>query len=172
MTKIDNVNEQVASRTSSSVRLERFITCAEVFAENQSVRERPLIHIVDLSHRGWMNQMEAVEGDQGVGRFLAANPDRFQQIDNLPNRELAESYVSVFPAASRSPSRTGKQLQTRSGSRRGAQFSWRLRSRFRISSNESALNRRNSTDRSRAGLRSEAAMLILAPSAAFRTETG
>jgi GTP-binding protein HflX len=100
-----------------------------------------LIHIVDLSHPRVDEQMEAVDG---VIKELDAYGKQtlivFNKIDNLPNRELVRFIPeSAFPGASRSPARTGEGVNKLVQVLEDALSSWRLRSRFRIPSNESAL---------------------------------
>jgi GTP-binding protein HflX len=99
-----------------------------------------LIHIVDLSHPRVDEQMEAVDG---VIKELDAYGKQtlivFNKIDNLPNRELAESYLKRFPGSVAISARTGEGVNKLVQALEDALSSWRLRSRFRIPSNESAL---------------------------------
>jgi GTP-binding protein HflX len=109
-----------------------------------------LIHIVDLSHPRVDEQMEAVDG---VIKELDAYGKQtlivFNKIDNLPppspgygvagNRELAESYTKRFPGSVAISARTGEGVNNLVHALEDALASWRLRSRFRISANESAL---------------------------------
>ena len=99
-----------------------------------------LIHIVDLSHPRVDEQMEAVDG---VIKELDAYGKQtvvvFNKIDNLPNRELAESYTKRFPGSVAISARKGEGLNKLVQTLEEALGSWRLRSRFRIPSNESAL---------------------------------
>jgi GTPase len=109
-----------------------------------------LIHIVDLSHPRVDEQMEAVDG---VIKELDAYGKQtlivFNKIDNLPppspgygvagNRELAESYTKRFPGSVAISARTGEGVNKLVHALEDALASWRLRSRFRISANESAL---------------------------------
>src|SRR5438309_1840686 len=99
-----------------------------------------LIHIVDLSHPRVDEQMEAVDG---VIKELDAYGKQtlivFNKIDNLPNHELAESYVKRFPGSVAISARTGEGVNKLVHALEDALSSWRLRSRFRIPSNESAL---------------------------------
>jgi GTP-binding protein HflX len=57
----------------------------------------------------------------------------------LPNRELAESYVKRFPGSVAISARTGEGVDTLVQALENALSSWRLRSRFRIPSDQSAL---------------------------------
>jgi len=109
-----------------------------------------LIHIVDLSHPRVDEQMEAVDG---VIKELEAYGKQtlivFNKIDNLPppspdygvagNRELAESYMKRFPGSVAISARTGEGVNKLVQALEDALASWRLRSRFRIPANESAL---------------------------------
>jgi GTP-binding protein HflX len=63
----------------------------------------------------------------------------FNKIDNLPNRELADSFVSRFPGSVPISARTGEGVNNLVQGLEHALASWRLRSRFRIPANESAL---------------------------------
>ena len=99
-----------------------------------------LIHIADLSHPRVDEQMEAVDG---VIKELDAYGKQtlivFNKIDNLPNRELADSYLNRFPGSVAISARTGEGLNRLVQALEDALSSWRLRSRFRIPANESAL---------------------------------
>jgi GTPase len=99
-----------------------------------------LIHIVDLSHPRVDEQMEAVDG---VIKELDAYGKQtlivFNKIDNLPNRELAGSYLKRFPRSVAISARTGEGVNKLVQALEDALSSWRLRSRFCIPSNESAL---------------------------------
>jgi GTPase len=99
-----------------------------------------LIHIVDLSHSRVDEQMEAVDG---VIKELDAYGKQtlivFNKIDNLPNRELADSYLKRSPGNVAISARTGEGVNKLVQALEGALSSWRLRSRFRIPSKESAL---------------------------------
>ena len=99
-----------------------------------------LIHIVDLSHPRVDEQMEAVDG---VIKELDAYGKQtvvvFNKIDNLPNRELAESYTKRFPGSVAISARAGEGVNKLIQTLEEALGSWRLRSRFRIPANESAL---------------------------------
>src|SRR6266496_3196951 len=92
-----------------------------------------LIHIVDLSHPRVDEQMEALDA------FGKQTLIVFNKIDNLPNRELAESYTKRFPGSVAISARTGEGVNKLVQTLEEALGSWRLRSRFRIPSNESAL---------------------------------
>ena len=63
----------------------------------------------------------------------------FNKIDNLPNRELADSYLKRFPGSVAISARTGEGVNKLVQALEDALSSWRLRSRFRIPSTESAL---------------------------------
>src|ERR1700745_1369228 len=99
-----------------------------------------LIHIVDLSHPRVDEQMEAVDG---VIKELDAYGKQtlivFNKIDNLPNREMVDSYLKRFPGSVAISARTGEGVNKLVEALEHALSSWRLRSRFRIPANESAL---------------------------------
>jgi len=99
-----------------------------------------LIHIVDLSHPRVDEQMEAVDGViKELDAFGKQTLIVFNKIDNLPNRELAESYTKRFPGSVAISARTGEGVNKLVRALEEALSSWRLRSRFRVPSNESAL---------------------------------
>src|ERR1700694_1557516 len=99
-----------------------------------------LIHIVDLSHARVDEQMEAVDG---VTKELDAYGKQtlivFNKIDNLADRELAETYVKRFSGSVAISARTGEGVNKLVQALQEALSSWRLRSRFRIPASESAL---------------------------------
>ena len=99
-----------------------------------------LIHIVDVSHPRVDDQMQAVDA---VIKELDAYGKQtlivFNKIDNLPNRELSESYVHRFPGSVAISARTGEGVSNLVQALEQALTSWRLRSRFRIPAKESAL---------------------------------
>jgi GTP-binding protein HflX len=99
-----------------------------------------LIHIVDVSHPRVDDQMRAVDA---VIKELDAYGKQtlivFNKIDNLPNRELADSYVNRFSGSVAISARTGEGVNKLVPALEEALSSWRLRSQFRIPANESAL---------------------------------
>src|ERR1700726_2200643 len=99
-----------------------------------------LIHIVDLSHPRVDDQMEAAEG---VFRELNASGKQtvivLDKIDNLANRELAETYTKRFPGSVAISARTGEGVNSLVQALQEALASWRLRLQFRIPANESSL---------------------------------
>jgi len=107
----------------------------------EEVREADLlIHIADLSHPRVDEQMEAVDS---VIKELDAYGKQtlivFNKIDNLPNRELIESYLKRFSGSAAISARTGEGVNNLVQALEHALAAWRLRSRFRIPANESAL---------------------------------
>ena len=99
-----------------------------------------LIHIADLSHHRVDEQMEAV--DRVIKELDAYGKQTlivFNKIDNLPNREVVDSYLQRFPGSVAISARTGEGVNKLVEALEGALSSWRLRSRFRIPANESAL---------------------------------
>jgi GTP-binding protein HflX len=99
-----------------------------------------LIHIVDLSHPRVDEQMEAVDAViKELDAFGKQTLIVFNKIDNLPNRELADAYATRFPGSVAISARTGEGVNRLVQGLEDALSSWRLRSRFQIPSNESAL---------------------------------
>ena len=99
-----------------------------------------LIHIADLSHQRLDEQMEAV--DRVIKELDAYGKQTllvFNKIDNLSNRELVDSYLKRFPDSVAISARTGEGVSKLVQALEAALSSWRLRSRFRIPANESAL---------------------------------
>jgi GTPase len=99
-----------------------------------------LIHIADLSHPRVDEQMEAV--DRVIKELDAYGKQTlivFNKIDNLANREVVDSYLKRFLGSVAISARTGEGVNQLVQALEGALSSWRLRSRFRIPANESAL---------------------------------
>jgi GTP-binding protein HflX len=99
-----------------------------------------LIHVVDLSHARVDEQMEAVDK---VTKELDAYGKQtlivFNKIDNLADRELAETYVKRFSGSVAISARTGEGVNKLVQALQEAFSSWRLRLHFRIPTKESAL---------------------------------
>src|SRR5436853_5838024 len=99
-----------------------------------------LIHIVDLSHPRVDEQMEAVDTViKDLDAFGKQMLIVFNKIDKLPNRDLVESYLKRFPGSVAISARTGEGMGNLVQALETALSSWRLRSRFRIPSDQSAL---------------------------------
>jgi GTP-binding protein HflX len=99
-----------------------------------------LIHIVDLSQPRVDEQMEAVDAViKEIEAFGKQTLIVFNKIDHLKNRELAEIYAKRFPGSVAISARTGEGMGNLVQALENALSSWRLRSRFRIPANESAL---------------------------------
>src|SRR6266568_4850245 len=99
-----------------------------------------LIHVVDLSHPRVDEQMEAVDAViKELDAFGKQTLIVFNKIDNLANRELAETYTKRYPASVAISARTGEGVNRLVQALEHTLSSWRLRSRFRIPANESAL---------------------------------
>src|ERR1051326_4460309 len=99
-----------------------------------------LIHIADLSHPRVDEQMEAV--DRVIKELDAFGKQTlivFNKIDNLPNREVVDSYLKRLPGSVAISARTGEGVNKLVEALESSLSSWRLRSRFRIPANESAL---------------------------------
>ena len=99
-----------------------------------------LIHIVDLSHPRVDEQMEAVDAViKEIDAFGKQTLIVFNKIDRFENRELADIYARRFPGSVAISARTGEGMGNLVQALENALSSWRLRSRFRIPANESAL---------------------------------
>jgi GTPase len=99
-----------------------------------------LIHVVDLSHARVDEQMEAVDNViKELDAFGKQTLIVFNKIDRLADRELADSYLKHFPSSVAISARTGEGVSTLVNALQDALSAWRLRLRFRIPTNESAL---------------------------------
>jgi GTPase len=99
-----------------------------------------LIHIVDLSHPRVDEQMEAVDAViKEIDAFGKQTLIVFNKIDRFENREVADIYVRRFPGSVAISARTDEGMGNLVQALENALSSWRLRSRFRIPANESAL---------------------------------
>ena len=99
-----------------------------------------LIHIVDLSHPRADEQMDAVDAViKEIDAFGKQTLIVFNKIDHLKNRELADIYANRFPGSVAISARTGEGVDKLVHALQEALSSWRLRTRFRIPSSESAL---------------------------------
>ena len=99
-----------------------------------------LIHIADLGHPRVDEQMEAV--DRVIKELDAYGKQTlvvFNKIDKLPNRDVVDSYLNRFPGSVAISAHTGEGVGKLVEALESALSSWRLRSRFRIPANESAL---------------------------------
>jgi GTP-binding protein HflX len=99
-----------------------------------------LIHIADLTHPRVDEQMEAV--DRVIKELDAYGKQTllvFNKIDMLPDRELVHAYLKRFSGSVAISARTGEGVNKLVQALENALSSWRLRSRFRIPANESAL---------------------------------
>src|SRR5262252_4434765 len=99
-----------------------------------------LLHVADLSHPRLDEHMEAVDA---VIKELDAYGKQtllvFNKLDNLPDRELADSYCRRFPGSVAISAKTGAGIDQFVEALQAALGAWRLRARFRIPANESAL---------------------------------
>jgi GTPase len=99
-----------------------------------------LIHVVDLSHARVDEQMAAVDK---VTKELDAYGKQtlivFNKIDNLADKELAETYVKRFSGSVAISARTGEGVNRLVQALQDALSSWRLRLHFRIPTKEPAL---------------------------------
>jgi GTP-binding protein HflX len=99
-----------------------------------------LIHVVDLSHPRVDEQIEAVDAVvKELGAFGKQTVVVFNKIDAVENRDQIDAYVKKFPGSVAISARTGAQVDHLVQTLQDAVSSWRLRSRYRIPVNESAL---------------------------------
>src|SRR5882757_1450793 len=99
-----------------------------------------LIHVVDLSHPRVDEHIEAVNSvTKELGAFGKQTLMVFNKIDALRNPDLVDVYRNRFPGSVAISARTGEGVNQLVQAFEGALSSWRLRSRFRIPTNESAL---------------------------------
>src|SRR3954454_21259614 len=99
-----------------------------------------LIHVVDLSHPRVDEQIEAVNTViKELGAFGKQTLMVFNKIDLVENDEVIAVYEKRFPGSVAISARTGEGVNGLVQALEGALSSWRLRSRFRIPTNESAL---------------------------------
>ena len=99
-----------------------------------------LIHVADLSHPRVDEQMEAVDN---VTKELDAYGKQtllvFNKIDHVTDPDLVQAYRHRFPGSVAISARTGEGMTTLVKALEDALSAWRLRSRFQIPANESAL---------------------------------
>src|SRR6478672_78008 len=99
-----------------------------------------LIHVADLSHNRVDEQMEAVDN---VIKELDAYGKQtlvvFNKIDQVTDRDLVNGYLHRFPGSAAISARTGEGVSQLVQRLQDALASWRLRSRYKIPTNESAL---------------------------------
>src|SRR6187399_1249614 len=99
-----------------------------------------LIHVVDLSHPRVDEHIEAVdEVIKELGAFGKQTLLVFNKVDALKNNDAVAAYQARFPGSVAISARTGAGVNQLVHALEGALSSWRLRSRFRIPANESAL---------------------------------
>lgn len=99
-----------------------------------------LIHIVDLSHANFQDQMAAVDS---VIRELGAHGKQtlivFNKIDLLQNPELIESQMRQVPHSVAISARTGEGIGDLIAELESQLGAWRLRADYKIPAGESAL---------------------------------
>ncbi len=99
-----------------------------------------LIHIVDLSHPQWREQMEAV--DATVAELGADGKQTlvvFNKIDAVPDRGIVDAQLRRHPGSVGISARTGEGMETFFQELEVRLSAWRLRVHFRIPNSESAL---------------------------------
>jgi GTP-binding protein HflX len=99
-----------------------------------------LIHVADLSHPRVDEQMEAV--DKVIKELDAYGKQTlviFNKIDQLADRDLVNGYLHRFPGSVAISARTGEGVGQLVQALQRALASWRLRSKYKIPTNESAL---------------------------------
>jgi GTP-binding protein HflX len=99
-----------------------------------------LIHIVDLSHPQFREQMAAVEA---TVRELDAEGKQtllvFNKIDAVPDPAVVEETVRRYPGSVAISARTGEGMESFIGELEYRLSAWRMRVEFRIPTSESAL---------------------------------
>ncbi len=99
-----------------------------------------LIHLVDLSHPRVDENIEAVDNvTKELGAYGKQTLLVFNKIDALENPELVEIYRNKFSGSVAISARTSEGVSGLVEALQDELSSWRLRSRFRIPTNESAL---------------------------------
>jgi GTPase len=99
-----------------------------------------LIHVVDISHPQYRDQMLAVEetvaelGADGKQTVIV-----FNKIDRVADREIVTSQLRHHPGSVALSARTGEGMDTFFQELEVRLGSWRMRVEFRIPSSESAL---------------------------------
>jgi len=99
-----------------------------------------LIHVVDVSHPNFQEQMQAVHA---VIRELGADGKQmltvFNKIDAVPNPEVVEAQVRRMPNSVAVSAKTGEGLGEMLSELEAQLAAWRLRATYRIPARESAL---------------------------------
>jgi len=99
-----------------------------------------LIHVVDLSHPQYHEQMAAVEetvaelGGQGKQTVIV-----FNKIDKIPDPEIVVSQLHRYPGSVAISARTGVGVDTFLEELEVRLSAWRLKARYRVPQSESAL---------------------------------
>ena len=99
-----------------------------------------LIHVVDLSHSQYREQMAAVEetvaelGGQGKQTVIV-----FNKIDNIPDPEIVRSQLHHYPGSVAISARTGEGMDTFFQELEVRLGAWRMRAQYRLPASESAL---------------------------------
>lgn len=99
-----------------------------------------LIHIIDLSHPQYHEQMAAV--DEALAELGASGKQTilvFNKIDRVPDRVIVDSQLERHPGSVCISARTGEGMETLIGELQVRLAAWRLRGEFRLPTSESAL---------------------------------
>ncbi|MFZ4598305.1 MAG: GTPase HflX [Terrimicrobiaceae bacterium] len=99
-----------------------------------------LIHIIDLSHPQWHEQMAAV--DSALVELDASGKQTilvFNKIDMVPDREIVANQLIRYPGSVGVSVRTGEGMETLIQELEARLAAWRLRGEFRVPIGESAL---------------------------------
>lgn len=99
-----------------------------------------LIHVVDLSHPQYREQMAAV--DSTIAELHADGKQTmivFNKIDAVPDRQIVESQLHRFPGSVAISARTGEGMDSFFEELEFRLGAWRMRGEFRIPLSESAL---------------------------------
>ncbi|MGC2579191.1 MAG: GTPase HflX, partial [Terrimicrobiaceae bacterium] len=99
-----------------------------------------LIHVVDLSHPQYRDQMAAV--DETISELRADGKQTvivFNKIDRLADREVIQSQLRRYPGSVAISARTGEGIASFFQEMEVRLGSWRMRVEFQIPNTESAL---------------------------------
>ena len=99
-----------------------------------------LIHVIDIGHPRVDEHIEAVNAVlKELDAFAKQTLLVFNKVDALANGDIVEAYRNRFPRSVAISARTGEGVGTLVQALEDLLDSWRMRSRFRVPSNEQAL---------------------------------